>query len=55
MMQEWLQARGQPLPDEHAHHVHGAKLMPGMLTAGGDGASGGGQRARSSIDCFSNA
>ena len=32
MMQEWLQARGQPLPDEHAHHGAGAKLMPGMLT-----------------------
>jgi uncharacterized protein (DUF305 family) len=33
MMKEWLQARGQPLPDEHAHHGDGAKLMPGMLTA----------------------
>ena len=21
------------MPDEHAHHAHGAKLMPGMLTA----------------------
>jgi uncharacterized protein (DUF305 family) len=32
MMQEWLQRRGAPLPDPHAHH-HGGKLMPGMLTA----------------------
>jgi uncharacterized protein (DUF305 family) len=32
MMREWLTARGQPLPDPHAHHVHGAALMPGMLT-----------------------
>lgn len=31
MMQEWLKARGEPLPDPHAHH-HGA-AMPGMLTA----------------------
>ena len=33
MMREWLEARRQPLPDEHAHHADGAKLMPGMLTA----------------------
>jgi uncharacterized protein (DUF305 family) len=33
MMQEWLQARGQKLPDPHAHHAAGARLMPGMLTA----------------------
>ena len=33
MMQEWLTARAQPLPDPHAHHTHGAALMPGMLTA----------------------
>lgn len=32
MMQQWLRDRGQPVPDEHAHHAHGAKLMPGMLT-----------------------
>ena len=32
MMQTWLERRGQPLPDPHAHH-HGGKLMPGMLTA----------------------
>jgi uncharacterized protein (DUF305 family) len=32
MMQEWLRARGQTLPDPHAHHQHGATLMPGMLT-----------------------
>jgi len=32
MMQTWLKARGQPLPDPHAHHQHGATLMAGMLT-----------------------
>lgn len=32
MMQDWLRARGQELPNPHAHHVHGATLMPGMLT-----------------------
>jgi len=32
MMQEWLTERHLPLPDPHAHHVHGATLMPGMLT-----------------------
>jgi uncharacterized protein (DUF305 family) len=33
MMRQWLEDRGQPAPDAHAHHAHGAKLMPGMLTA----------------------
>ena len=33
MMQDWLQHRGQSLPDPHAHHAPGAPLMPGMLTA----------------------
>ncbi len=32
MMQRWLQVRGQPVPDSHPQHVHGATLMPGMLT-----------------------
>jgi uncharacterized protein (DUF305 family) len=32
MMQDWLTARRQPLPDPHAHHAAGATLMPGMLT-----------------------
>ena len=32
MMQEWLKARGQQVPDQHALHQHGATLMPGMLT-----------------------
>ena len=32
MMQEWLKSRGQEAPSEHAHHAHGATLMPGMLT-----------------------
>jgi uncharacterized protein (DUF305 family) len=34
MMLDWLKARGEPLPDPHAHHAPGAVLMPGMLTAG---------------------
>jgi uncharacterized protein (DUF305 family) len=33
MMQRWLEARGAPVPDPHAHHARGAPLMPGMLTA----------------------
>lgn len=32
MMQRWLEARGQEVPGPHAHHMPGAKLMPGMLT-----------------------
>jgi uncharacterized protein (DUF305 family) len=32
MMQRWLEVRSQEVPSEHAHHVHGAALMPGMLT-----------------------
>jgi uncharacterized protein (DUF305 family) len=32
MMQKWLEARGQDRPDEHAHHMAGAPMMPGMLT-----------------------
>jgi uncharacterized protein (DUF305 family) len=32
MMQRWLEARGQEVPGPHAHHAHGAALMPGMLT-----------------------
>jgi uncharacterized protein (DUF305 family) len=32
MMQQWLQARGEEVPGEHAHHMEGAELMPGMLT-----------------------
>jgi uncharacterized protein (DUF305 family) len=32
MMQGWLQSRGLDVPNEHAHHMHGATLMPGMLT-----------------------
>jgi uncharacterized protein (DUF305 family) len=31
-MRRWLQARGHTAPDSHAHHEHGATLMPGMLT-----------------------
>jgi uncharacterized protein (DUF305 family) len=33
MMREWLQSRGQQIPDPRAHHMMGgATLMPGMLT-----------------------
>ena len=32
MMQHWLEARGQEVPGPHAMHMHGATLMPGMLT-----------------------
>ena len=32
MMQGWLRARGEKATDVHAHHAHGATLMPGMLT-----------------------
>jgi uncharacterized protein (DUF305 family) len=32
MMQHWLEARGQEVPGPHAMHLHGATLMPGMLT-----------------------
>jgi uncharacterized protein (DUF305 family) len=33
MMQHWLAARHQEVPGPHAMHMHGATLMPGMLTA----------------------
>lgn len=33
LMRTWLIDRGQAVPDDHAHHAPGAKLMPGMLTA----------------------
>lgn len=33
MMRQWLTDRGAALPDLHAHHMPGATLMPGMLTA----------------------
>jgi uncharacterized protein (DUF305 family) len=32
MMKRWLEVRGQEIPSEHAMHMHGATLMPGMLT-----------------------
>src|SRR6185436_3833025 len=32
MMQTWLRSHGETVPDEHAMHMHDAKLMPGMLT-----------------------
>ena len=32
LMQGWLKRRSQDVPDPHAHHAHGATLMPGMLT-----------------------
>lgn len=33
MMRRWLAARGQEVPGEHAHHMPGAPMMPGMLSA----------------------
>jgi uncharacterized protein (DUF305 family) len=33
MMRRWLEVRGQDVPGEHAHHMPGAPMMPGMLTA----------------------
>ena len=33
MMKSWLESRGVSAPDAHAQHMHGATLMPGMLTA----------------------
>ena len=32
MMQRWLEVRRQNVPGPHAMHMHGATLMPGMLT-----------------------
>lgn len=32
LMQTWLRDRKAAVPDEHVMHMHGAKLMPGMLT-----------------------
>ncbi|HEX5215849.1 MAG TPA: DUF305 domain-containing protein [Vicinamibacterales bacterium] len=34
MMSRWLEDRGAEVPGEHAMHMPGAHLMPGMLTAG---------------------
>src|SRR5688500_7276531 len=33
MMRRWLEVRGQEIPGPHAHHMPGAPMMPGMLTA----------------------
>ena len=33
LMQTWLSDRQETVPNEHAHHMPGAKMMPGMLTA----------------------
>jgi uncharacterized protein (DUF305 family) len=32
MMENWLRVRRQEVPGAHAMHMHGATLMPGMLT-----------------------
>jgi len=32
MMKHWLAVRGQQIPGDNALHMHGAMLMPGMLT-----------------------
>jgi len=53
MMQEWLKARGQTLPDPHAHHQHGATLMPRRADDGGDGEAASGQRRGVSTACSS--
>ena len=51
MMQEWLTRRGEQAPDQHAHHAHGATLMPGHVHAGRDGAPRG-RKGRSSTALF---
>jgi len=33
MMRHWLEARGQVAPDDHAQHMPGAPMMPGMLSS----------------------
>ena len=33
MMRNWLEARGQEAPGDHANHMPGAPMMPGMLSA----------------------
>jgi uncharacterized protein (DUF305 family) len=33
-MRRWLEVRGHEVPGEHAHHMPGAPMMPGMLDAG---------------------
>jgi len=33
LMRRWLEARGQEAPGPHAHHMPGAPMMPGMLSA----------------------
>jgi len=32
LMETWLRDRGQEVPGPHAMHMHGATLMPGMLS-----------------------
>ena len=32
MMRQWLEARGQEVPGDHANHMPGAPMMPGMLS-----------------------
>jgi uncharacterized protein (DUF305 family) len=32
MMRHWLEARGQTAPGDHAQHMPGAPMMPGMLS-----------------------
>ena len=32
MMRNWLEARGQEAPGDHANHMPGAPMMPGMLS-----------------------
>jgi uncharacterized protein (DUF305 family) len=34
MMRRWLEVRGQHAPGDHANHMPGAPMMPGMLSPG---------------------
>jgi uncharacterized protein (DUF305 family) len=34
MMRHWLEVRGQEAPGDHANHMPGAPMMPGMLSTG---------------------
>jgi uncharacterized protein (DUF305 family) len=34
MMRRWLEVRGQDAPGDHANHIPGAPMMPGMLSPG---------------------
>ena len=54
MMQDWLKARGQSVPDAHAHHAHDYNADAGHADRRGDDAPRRPPRAWSSIACSSN-